>query len=641
MKRFLTILMATSAIFAFNSCKEDNPIDELEGPSVTWPSNSSFATVDITDDLDANLTVTVPAGISTFVVTVDSDALEAALGVIGITTSSLDLINDETVIGILDTVTGGQLPTGEDLAGKTEVNFNISSLVQLINTITSVDSNHSFTLDVTDANGKSAEVTCTFHRVAPDAPTMTWESNPDFETQELSEQMDVRIDISAPAGISTFIVTVDSDALESVIGLVNNGSTEMDLINGNPALLELLSGFGVPTGAQLRNQTSVSLDLSALVPLIIQFNPSNDSNHTFTLDLTDNAGQTLSRSATFHYTGASAATVSDVDLWANTATVTIEGEAGSVQYREKGTESWNGLAASEGVYTIAPQWVRGTNDAGLTVYSLKEGTGIFAGKTYEIQVNGEIIAEYTADGGDVIPNGDMSGWSKKGWENGGNNYEITYPNAEDESFWDSGNNMITEQVNPLCQEDNGSAMLSSQLVLGFMLAPGNMYTGRFDYTGMVGTANFGQVYDWTARPSALKLSYKAEVGTIDQIGASDPDGESYAGQQDITRIYAVVVDWSAQHGVTSGLGTPSGMWDPALQNSVEEGAILGYASLEITENQSEFTEVEIPFVWYDTESRPADGNYSVVISCATSNRGDYLTGCSTNKLWVDNFEWCY
>lgn len=639
MKRFLTMLMAVSAVFALNSCKEDAPV--VDGPSVQWPSNSSFATVDITDDLDASLTVTAPAGIKSFVVSVDSDALESALGAIGITTTDLDLINDATVIGILDGVTQGQLPTGENLLNQTSVNFNISSLVQMINAVTTQDSNHSFTLNVTDNNAKTATVTCTFHRVGVDAPSMTWESNPDFATTEIETQMDVKIEISAPAGISSFVVGVNSGVLNPMISIFTGGSTDMDLINGPQALLEILSAVGIPTGDDLRSATKVSLDLSNLVPMIITTagNPAlgtgalePDSDHVFTLNLTDAAGQNLTHEVTFHYTGVNV-TLTDVNLWANTATVNIDGEATSVAYREKGAETWNELTAVDGAYTISPVWNDGTNDAGLTVYTLQEGTGIFAGKTYEIQVNGVTATEYTAGDGDVIPNGDMSGWSVKS----GN---LPYPNAEGDSFWDSGNNFIAT----LCSEEeegSGVALMKAGSVL--VLTPGNMFTGdfNFDMTNFSGTASFGKVYDWTARPAALKLSYKAEVGVIDQVGEKDPDGDSYKGQQDTTRIYAVVVDWSAQHAVTSGLGTPAGMWDPATANSVEEGKIIGYASLNITENQADFTDVEIPFVWYDTEAKPASGNYSIVISCATSNRGDYLTGCSTNKLWVDNFEWVY
>lgn len=282
--------------------------------------------------------------------------------------------------------------------------------------------------------------------------------------------------------------------------------------------------------------------------------------------------------------------VSDVDLWANTASLSF-GDAvpAAVSYRVKGTDTWHDAEIIDGAFTVAPVWTESQNGAGLTVYSLP------------------------------------------------------YPNAEGESFWDSGNNSMSALFGAnLCQQDpEGVAYLKANMVLGAVFAPGNMYTGDFIMDGLTGTANFGKVYSWTARPSALKVSYKANVGIIDQVGSSDPDGDSYKGSQDITRIYAVVVDWTAQHGVTSGLTSPTGMWDPAAASSLDEGAIIGYASLDITASQAEFTDVEIPFVWYDTVAKPAEGNYSVVISCATSNRGDYLTGCSANELWVDDFEWVY
>lgn len=341
------------------------------------------------------------------------------------------------------------------------------------------------------------------------------------------------------------------------------------------------------------------------------------------------------------------AEVGDINLWTNTAKVTVTSENASelsVWFGEKGSELRQ-LEGADGVYSIAAEYTESKNDAGLNIYTPVAGTGVYAGKTYVVEVrNGEDVIEseeFTTAAGDQIPNGDMSAWSLK-------DETLPYPNAEEESFWDSGNNSMTAAMGiNLCQEDpdtKGVAYLSAGIALpGVMdiFTPGNMYTGNFVMSGFTGSANFGQIFDWTARPVSLKVSYKAEVGAIDMTGSSDPDGENYKDKQDTTRIYAVVIDWSKQHSVTSGLGTPTGMWDPSTATSLEEGAILGYAILDITADQESFTDAEIPFVWYDTVTKPAEGNYSIVISCATSKRGDYLTGCSTNKLWVDNFEFVY
>ncbi len=102
------------------------------------------------------------------------------------------------------------------------------------------------------------------------------------------------------------------------------------------------------------------------------------------------------------------------------------------------------------------------------------------------------------------------------------------------------------------------------------------------------------------------------------------------------------MDWERQHGVTSGLGAPTGMWDPASSASFDEGAVLGYGELLISGDVTSMTDAELPIVWYSENApKPESGKYSLVISCATSIRGDYLTGCSTNKLWVDDFNWVY
>ncbi len=656
MKKLFAAILAMSAIFAFNSCRREDPViveDEgNNGPVVTWTSNPNFDVLDITGELDANITVTAAAGISSFVVTVDSEVLEETLYYIGVETAELDLINDDTVIQILDAVTEGQLPTGSALAGQTEVNVDISSLVLMINELTTEDSYHSFTLDVIDTEGESAQATCTFHRVGEDdsdddsdddpdedpvyaEPTITWEGNEDFSTMELQEEMSVNIIINVPAGIESLVVDVNSAQLN------NMGISSIDFVNpGNMSDI-----VNMVLGAQdIATAVELNLDLSTLVPMILLLEPEDDSYHVFTLNLTDNLGRTLNKSLTFHYTDASVVlSMSNVDLWKNTAVLKVSGPHESVAYRVASTGEWITLTGTDGTYNISPVWSSSTNDANLTVYTPKEGYGIFAGNTYEFMIDDEVVEyTYTAGAGDAIPNGDMSSWSTKSGS-------LPYPNAEGDSFWDSGNNSLISSKLTLCQEaadEPGVAHLQAGyvtfLVFFGSFSPGNMYTGDFSMSGTTGYASMGKQYSWTARPKAFKFDYKASVGTIDYTGSNDPEASSYSGQQDIVIVYAAVVDWSEQHVVTSGLSAPTGIWDPAAQTSVDEGKILGYASFETSEsNTGAFTAVEIPFEWYDNESRPADGNYTIVISCTTSKRGDYLTGCSTNYMRVDNFEWVY
>lgn len=359
--------------------------------------------------------------------------------------------------------------------------------------------------------------------------------------------------------------------------------------------------------------------------------------------------------------GGNSISVSGADLWNNTASVVVSCaesvEAPAVFFGKKGGELHELATDADGKYVVAPSYESSVNAGGFDVFSVKEGTGVYAFNVYvaELRDGDKVLAscEFAAPEGDAIPNADMNGWSFRVWEDGsGKPYNITYPNPDGESFWDSGNNSFLEQYGedgvstvftPLCMEgeEKGTALLSARKVLGFVFAPGNMYTGDFIYSGFSGTAYFGKKYGWTARPSAFKVRYKANVGVIDNTGSYDPQKDEWDGKQDVMRIYAAVIDWTSQHGVSSGMTEPSGMWDPCLQKNVEEGAIIGYASAEIKESSSDYVMQELDFHWYDTEAKPADGNYSVVISFATSSRGDYLTGCSTNTLLVDSVEWVY
>lgn len=76
------------------------------------------------------------------------------------------------------------------------------------------------------------------------------------------------------------------------------------------------------------------------------------------------------------------------DLWANTASLTINNidknaQSVSLEYRIKGETEWNTaevVSNSDGNYTatIKPTWTSGENEAGLTIYTVNNKTGLFA-----------------------------------------------------------------------------------------------------------------------------------------------------------------------------------------------------------------------------------------------------------------------
>ena len=138
-----------------------------------------------------------------------------------------------------------------------------------------------------------------------EALAIEWAANPDFAPVEISGQMDIDIRITAEAGIKSFVVAVDSHALSPSISLfTSDGTANMDLINDRK-LIAMLTAFGIdlPTGDKLLDKTEVLFNLSSLVPMIAEVSGErdHDTNHVFTLNMTDNENRNLSKSLTFHY----------------------------------------------------------------------------------------------------------------------------------------------------------------------------------------------------------------------------------------------------------------------------------------------------------------------------------------------------
>lgn len=338
----------------------------------------------------------------------------------------------------------------------------------------------------------------------------------------------------------------------------------------------------------------------------------------------------------------------EADLWQNTGTVTAlisadeYASGAALEYRIKGDTEWqpmqeSGYDAGILTATIAPEWKTETNPNGLTVYKLVPKKGLFAGHTYEFRllVGGSeqgAPLEYTAPAGNTIPNGDMEDASMSCWTQ----------NNKTAEFWGSGNNTFTKGLCTQAPFAGGTrAKLQATSAVG-VLASGNLFTGLFQKDLITrGVVSFGQTYAWKARPRALKVQYFAEhIGPVDidkKFGA--PIG---MGDQDRARIMVAIVDWNTRREVGSGTEPPTGTWDPQEAASTEQGKIIAYGSLFINESSTgdRMIDTELELHFYDREAKPS-GLYQLVISCSTSAYGDFMTGCKSNVLYIDNFEWAY
>ena len=139
--------------------EEQEPEVQSKETSLTWASNPDFAPVNllvdgenVTVDPQVKLVVNCPRRISSFVINV-SDNFKSVIGIL--TTDEvqyLDLVNDQKLIAFF--VGDMYLPTGSELAGKTQVEFDLSSLAKMVPMIASSDKEETvFTLEVIDSMG--------------------------------------------------------------------------------------------------------------------------------------------------------------------------------------------------------------------------------------------------------------------------------------------------------------------------------------------------------------------------------------------------------------------------------------------------------------------------------------------------------
>ncbi len=388
------------------------------------------------------------------------------------------------------------------------------------------------------------------------------------------------------------------------------------------------------------------------------FSALTGGDHEVHLSATDVEGGTGKASAVFTTQGIVPATAADYDLWTNTGDIRVkvyDPSVNSVQVklRRSGGEWAAFEAVRQDAETFAahvePAWTEATSLGGDPVYLPDNRKGIFANATYEAKavIGGEekeAVATFSTTVDQPIPYCGMEDASLSCF---------TTSNTS-AAFWGSGNNTISPSNNTdkLCAQSTYAGMggshcacLSSTNAI-IALAAGNLFSGDFSLNSTRGTVYFGKDYDWKARPTGLKMKIHAKVGAVDkEANTGDSRNPLRKGDPDKARIFFAIVDWTAQHQVTSGVGAPTGVWDPEKEKTTDEGKVIGYGSCYLMDGDEctrgdAMVDLEIPISYYDKTAKPSNA-YKIVISCASNAYGDFMTGCTTNKIYVDDFEWVY
>lgn len=282
--------------------------------------------------------------------------------------------------------------------------------------------------------------------------------------------------------------------------------------------------------------------------------------------------------------------------------------------------------------------------------------------TYNLLVGGNTVGTsrtFKTDSAPAIPNGSFEYYSSNGKYY---NYYDPACNVDGctTEFWSSGNKaleiapgnyVISELVDD--SKDGSKAVCAQSVNAIIKFAAGNLFTGQFIAT--VGTSggivDFGR--PWTSRPSALKLWCKYTTGVMDKVDKS-PEGVTLVANQtlDKAQIKVAIGTWkSSIYGGSSESPVRINTTDQNTfidyytdENTIANGDIViekdGYQinkGEKVSRNTGEWMEIVIPLEYRNEQKRPTH----IVVSCASSMYGDYFSGSTSSKLWVDAVELIY
>ena len=294
MKKALLIIASATALLAI-ACKKEK-IDPTK-PSITWESNAGFAQVEMTNALDATVTVTAPGKIQDLKLVLGLGANNNLVNQYikiesnkskGGSNPVLDLVSDDASANLLG---GLGMRVGSSLIGREEIKLDLRKILERVLLGQPIDNNTSFTIDVrvTDQAGNSASKTARFHFTA--APTITWAKNQSFEDVSLdAAEMDCKVSVWAPGKIDRLTVKLEDPADKSVTDKVKNrtgsGNTIMDLVNDEKVSQSIKT---MPAPSAVKDKEQVTLDFSFIYDWVPDM--SGASLNVFTITAVDKNGK--------------------------------------------------------------------------------------------------------------------------------------------------------------------------------------------------------------------------------------------------------------------------------------------------------------------------------------------------------------
>lgn len=276
----------------------DNLLEELledpSAPALAWPGHDMSKPFTLTDAMfDDNgnciepfvFDLASPNGIESLRVNIASTSSQfmASMAAIQLPeTFDLCALDASSPAGII--LKGFGYPVGGELKGQQAKSFNIAGQIKALYEF---DGTHTFSFDMTDAKGVSTAAALTLvvdKSAGQEGPAIVWRGYDIDQQYEVQKDMVIDIDVTATAGIKSFWVTIDSEALKDLLPVINMPE-KFDICDVPADLAAILHDeFGFPINEQVKNQTAVMFSITKFVEILMEI----PGEHNFVLDVTDN-----------------------------------------------------------------------------------------------------------------------------------------------------------------------------------------------------------------------------------------------------------------------------------------------------------------------------------------------------------------
>ena len=276
----------------------DNLLEELledpNAPALAWPGHDMSKPFTLTDAMfDDNgnciepfvFDLASPNGIESLRVNIGSTSSRfmASMAAIQLPeTFDLCALDASSPAGII--LKGFGYPVGGELKGQQAKSFNIAGQIKALYEF---DGTHTFSFDMTDAKGVSTAAALTLvvdKSAGQKGPAIVWRGYDIDQQYEVQKDMVIDIDVTAAAGIKSFWVTIDSEALKDLLPFLSIPE-KFDICDIPADLAAILHDeFGFPINEQVKNQTAVMFSITKFVETLLEI----PGEHNFVLDVTDN-----------------------------------------------------------------------------------------------------------------------------------------------------------------------------------------------------------------------------------------------------------------------------------------------------------------------------------------------------------------